>query len=215
MDSASSQIGAAFRGRSLDRYAERGEATSATAGHETWWEKVKDAFRPDDKVEARRQAAADVADDADPYAGGEYEYDFTGQEFEGSLAGTGIPSDRAAYLTRNLQAGGAIVTVRDANRAADAERILSANHGKVRYEDIGGSTGFTGTDYRAPDVAGVGTAGTDFAAGDYRGDVVTPGDSGTRYRDMQSTDETAIDPTRGEVEAADVDRNRRGAVRWR
>ena len=47
----------------------------------------------------------------DPYAEGEYEYDFADAEFQGSLAGTGIPSDRAAYLTRNLQAGGAIVTV--------------------------------------------------------------------------------------------------------
>lgn len=188
----SSQIGAAFRGRSLDRYTERGDATTAsgTVHHESWWEKVKDAFRSDDRVEARREAPVDATLGADPYAEGEYEYDFADDEFQGSLAGTGIPSDRAAYLTRNLQAGGAIVTVRDANRAAEAEQILSANHGKVRYEDVAESA-----NYRAADVAGAGIAGTDFVRGDSRGDVVTPGVSGTDYSDtdLAESDETAID----------------------
>ena len=62
-----------------------------------------------------------------------------GDEFQGSLAGTGIPSDRAAYLSRNLRSGGAIVTVRDTDRAAEAEQILSSNNGKVRYEDVAGT----------------------------------------------------------------------------
>jgi uncharacterized protein (TIGR02271 family) len=39
-------------------------------------------------------------------------------------------------LTRSLEPGGAIVTVHDANRTADAEQILSANNARVRYEDI-------------------------------------------------------------------------------
>jgi uncharacterized protein (TIGR02271 family) len=192
-----SQIGAAFRARSLDRYTDRtGAATtpSDTVHHENWWEKVKDAFRSDDKVEARRETAADSTLGADPYAEGDNEYDFAHDEFQGSLAGAGIPSDRAAYLTRNLQAGGAIVTVRDANRAGEAEQILSANHGKVRYEDAAG-TDVTGTNYRAADVPGGGIAGTDFARGDNRTDVVAPGVSGTDYRDADLTgsDETAID----------------------
>jgi uncharacterized protein (TIGR02271 family) len=193
---SSSQIGAAFRGRSLDRYTDRGDATtpSGTVHHENWWEKVKDAFRSDDKVETRREVATDSTFATDPYAEGEYEYDFADEDFHGSLEGAGIPSDRAAYLTRNLQAGGAIVTVRDANRTAEAEQILSANHGKVQYEDLAG-TNVAGTNLRAAGVAEAGVAGTDFARSDYRGDVVTPGVAGTEYtdRDRADTDETAID----------------------
>lgn len=37
-------------------------------------------------------------------------------------------------MTRNLRAGGAIVTVRDADRVPEAEQILSSNGGKVRYQ---------------------------------------------------------------------------------
>jgi uncharacterized protein (TIGR02271 family) len=154
-----SQIGAAFRGDSIDRYAERNPAVGAPSGTvhrdgESWWEKVKDAFHPDDqKVEARRGVAADTDLDVDPYDRGEHEYDFEDRSFERSLAGAGIPSDRAAYLTRNLRSGGAIVTVRDADRAADAEQILTANNGNVRYEDLEA----VGTDYRGADVAGTST----------------------------------------------------------
>jgi uncharacterized protein (TIGR02271 family) len=191
---STNQIGAAFRGRSLDRYTDRDAATStsSTVPHENWWEKIKDAFRSEDKVEARRDVAADAAD---PYNGGEYEYDFADAEFQGSLAGTGIPSDRAAYLTRNLQAGGAIVTVSDANRAAEAEQILSANHGKVRYEDGAEGDILRRTDHGVADVSGAGMADADFDPGDYRGDVVTPGVSGIDYRDAgpTETDTNTID----------------------
>jgi uncharacterized protein (TIGR02271 family) len=124
---SSNQIGAAFRN----------EAATGVVGHEkeNWWEKVKDAFRPEeDKVEAHRDATSN----ADPYTRGEYEYDLADDDFEGSLTGSGVAGDRAAYLTRNLRSGGAIVTVRDTDRAAEAEQILSANGGKIRYEDTPG-----------------------------------------------------------------------------
>jgi uncharacterized protein (TIGR02271 family) len=140
----SSQIGAAFRN----------QASTGVAGHdkENWWEKVKDAFRPEeDKVEKRREAAADPTVNPDPYARGEYEYDLAGHDFENSLTATGIAPDRAAYLSRNLRSGGAIVTVRDTDRAAEAEQILSANGGKIRSEgtteiDAADSTGRGVTD---------------------------------------------------------------------
>jgi hypothetical protein len=80
----SSQIGAAFRSRSLDRVTDRdaNARSSGTAPHESWWEKIKDAFRPEeDKVEARREASSDATVGADPYAEGEYEYDYRDQEF--------------------------------------------------------------------------------------------------------------------------------------
>jgi uncharacterized protein (TIGR02271 family) len=197
------QIGAAFRGRLVNRYIDRGDATAQpdTVHHENWWEKVKDAFRSDDKVETRREVAADSAPGTDLYAEGEYEYDFADEDFHGSLEGAGIPSDRAAYLTRNLQPGGAIVTVRDANRTAEAEQILSANHGKVRYEDV----------------ARTDIAATDVARDDYRTDVVTPGVSGADYRDrdLAGRDETAMDAAdstdRGITDAGYVDRRRTNA----
>jgi uncharacterized protein (TIGR02271 family) len=200
---SSNQIGAAFRGRSLDRSMDRSDAPTpaATVPHENWWEKVKDAFRGDDRVETRREVAADSAPGADPYAEGEYEYDFADEDFHGSLQGAGIPADRASYLTRHLQTGGAIVTVRDANRVAEAEQILSANHGQVRHEDLAG-TNVAASD-RAANVVGAGFASDNSAIGDYRGDVVTPGVPGTEYtnRELVDTDETAIDAA--EIDAAD------------
>jgi uncharacterized protein (TIGR02271 family) len=201
---SSSQIGAAFRGRSTDRSMDRGNATtpSGTVHHENWWEKIKDAFRGDDKVETRREVAADSALRTDPYAEGEYEYDYSDEDFHGSLEGAGIPADRAAYLTRNLRAGGAIVTVRDANRAAEAEQILSENHGKVRYEDAA-ETNLAGNDALAENVAGANVAGDNSAIGDFRGDVVAPDIAGADYTDRNRVDrdETALDPA--EIDAAD------------
>jgi uncharacterized protein (TIGR02271 family) len=124
---STSQIGAAFRN----------ETTTTGVGYEkeNWWEKVKDAFRPEAEKEASREAVAHTPVNADPYARGEYEHDFADNDFEHSLAGTGIAPARAAYLTRSLRAGGAIVTVRDTDRAAEAEQILSANGATVRYDD--------------------------------------------------------------------------------
>jgi uncharacterized protein (TIGR02271 family) len=141
---SSGQIGAAFRGRVADSYLDPNDAGAVSGEvvrheHENWWNKVKDAFRSDDSVERRREAreaTADTSFEPETYSRGDYEYDLLDDEFEGSLAGTGIPSDRAAYLTRSLEPGGAIVTVHDANRAAEAERILAANNARVRYEDF-------------------------------------------------------------------------------
>jgi uncharacterized protein (TIGR02271 family) len=141
---SSSQIGAAFRGDSISRSTDQNVTSTGTVKHdgESWWEKVKDAFRPEDqKVEARREVAANPDVEFDRNAENEHEYDFAHRDFEGSLAGSGIPSDRSAYLTRNLRRGGAIVTVRDADRAAEAEQILSANNGNVRYEDAADAVG--------------------------------------------------------------------------
>ena len=140
-----SQIGAAFRGRASDSYLDPNDAGAVSSDtvhreHEKWWDKVKDAFRSDDSVERQREsrdAAADTSFEPELYSGGDYEYDLADDDFEGSLAGAGIPADRAAYLARKLEKGGAIVTVNDANRAAEAEQILAANSARVRYEDVG------------------------------------------------------------------------------
>src|ERR1700761_3079289 len=150
---SANQIGAAFRsstaGRLPHRYDEAARHTQQTASSqvkqtaENWWEKVKDAFRSDETVENRREviAAADagVVDPygTDRYSSAENEYEYAGEDFERSLAQAGIPSQRAAYLSRNLRPDGAIVTVRDTDRTEEVEQILSRNHGKVRHEDTG------------------------------------------------------------------------------
>ena len=143
---SSGQIGAAFRTRASDSYLDPSDAGAVSGEtvhreHENWWEKVKDAFRSDDSVERRREArdaaATDTSFEPELYSRGDYEYDLADDDFEGSLAGTGIPADRAAYLTRSLEPGGAIVTVHDVNRGAEAEQILAANNARVRYEDLG------------------------------------------------------------------------------
>jgi uncharacterized protein (TIGR02271 family) len=138
----SRQIGAAFRSKSAgeDRYANTTATGNAayTQEHEGWWEKVKDAFRPE-QHEAREDRAPLEETELNPgneaYSRGEYEYDFAGDEFAGALAAAGIPAQRAAYLTRSLTPGGAIVTVQNAEGSQDAEAILSAHHGQVRYEE--------------------------------------------------------------------------------
>jgi uncharacterized protein (TIGR02271 family) len=139
---SSGQIGAAFRGRELDSHLDPNDAGAVYPERENWWQKVKDAFRSDDSAERRRESRDVPAEDTsfipETYSRGDYEYDLANEDFQGSLAGTGIPSDRAAYLTRSLEPGGAIVTVHDANRAREAEEILSANTARVRYEDVEG-----------------------------------------------------------------------------
>jgi uncharacterized protein (TIGR02271 family) len=208
---SSNQIGAAFRGESIDRYRTDNTTKTGAIKHdaENWWEKVKDAFRPEEKVETRRElAAADSTLNTDPYARDEYEYDYAGDEFQGSLAGTGIPSDRAAYLSRNLRAGGAIVTVRDTDRATEAEQILSSNNGKVRYEDVAG-TDFEDANYRAAEVAGF-----DATAAATGREVAE-----TEYADRRPTDakNSAVDRVQlfGEVLRVHKERINRGEVRVR
>jgi uncharacterized protein (TIGR02271 family) len=122
---SSNQIGAAFRTRAHETsYSRTGVGAPA---HESWWDKVKDAFAGEPTTDERRA-------NTEGYARGDHEYDYTGTDFEGSLVGTGIPSDRAAYLLRSLESGGAIVTVRDAGRVDDAEQTLSAHNGNFRHE---------------------------------------------------------------------------------
>lgn len=154
----SNQIGAAFRHRSAGSSYVHGE--NRQGERESWWEKLKDAFRPVHTAEDHRQTAGTAVGTEDTFLSQDssspsedYEYDFTPSEIEGSLAGTGIAQDRAAYLINKLEPGGAIVTVRDPARAQEAESILSANDGRVRYEgafdDSVATNNLTRDDYAA------------------------------------------------------------------
>ena len=212
---SSKQIGAAFRNRRAGTLHAEGNQldTTETAGtgghvHESWWEKLKDAFSGDDSVEHRRErddVYPNTSANASGYATDDYEYDYSGSEIEGSLAGTGIPTERAGYLTRSLQPGGAIVTVRDAARSDEAEQIITSNNGTVKYENATGvdtgvaaSTGAaypetTGNDYAT-------TGAQDYATTGSRGDV---------------TDETDRVRLFGEVLRVHKERVNRGEVRLR
>jgi uncharacterized protein (TIGR02271 family) len=137
---SSRQIGAAFRQASGVSQPHESTSGEVKREAESWWDKVKDAFRGDDSEENRRErtaASGDVA--ADPYGTDRYslaenDYEYAGDDFERSLTETGIPPERVTYLTRNLRSGGAIVTVRDTDRVAEVEQILSRNRGKIREE---------------------------------------------------------------------------------
>jgi uncharacterized protein (TIGR02271 family) len=203
---SSSQIGAAFRGNSIGGSTDRNVTSTESAKHdgESWWEKVKDAFHSEEqKVEAHGEVAADPDVKFDPYASNDHEYDFADRDFEGSLAGAGIPSDRSAYLTRSLRRGGAIVTVRDADRAAEAEQILTANNGQVRYEDAANAVG---TDYPG--------ASTIDAADSTGQDVTDTGfvDQGTEVSSNAAVDRVQLF---GEVLRVHKERINRGEVRLR
>lgn len=209
------QIGAAFRGQTIEPYSDRSGAAVSSTGtvvqeRENWWDKVKDAFRGDESPERRtetRQVSPDANLDVTSDTRGDYEYDFADDDFRGSLAGTGIPSDRAAYLTSNLQAGGAIVTVNEPNRAAEAEQILSANHAKIRYEETTGNT-VTGNE-----VAGTGIAAVDAASS--TGREITDGPDAER--EPVSGANVAGDRIQlfGEVLRVHKERIQRGEVRLR
>ena len=203
------QIGAAFRHRPIDLDANRSKVSAGSMGRsgENWWDKVKDAFRSDDAVEERREVAADSTLGSDANPQDDDEYDFAGDDFENSIAGTGIPSDRAAYLSRRLKSGGAIVTVSDANRADEAEQILVANNASVRYEAIAG-TGVAGMNSTGTEVVGpVAAAST--------GREVTDTEYADQRKEGASAD--AMDRVQlfGEVLRVHKERINRGEVRVR
>jgi uncharacterized protein (TIGR02271 family) len=231
----SNQIGAAFRDR-FERESDAGYAGSEAAGgagrrHESWWEKLKDAFRFDESKEARRRDSAELDNaalntertsptlDHEQYEDEQYEYELTGSDLEGSLAGTGVPRDRAANLTRNLRPGGAIVTVRAEDRTAEAERILSANHGLIRYEDVPGARGDTPG---KADIAPAAPAGAATGVSTTAAAQVTPATgeaADTAYADRRPLDpsSSAVDRVQlfGEVLRVHKERVSRGEVRLR
>ncbi len=57
--------------------------------------------------------------------------------FERSFSSSGVQPEHARHLSRRIGHGGAIVTVQAAGRAADAERVLEAYGGQVRFSGTG------------------------------------------------------------------------------
>ncbi len=57
--------------------------------------------------------------------------------FEHSFSSSGVQPEHARHLSRRIGHGGAIVTVQAAGRSADAERVLEAHGGQVRFSGTG------------------------------------------------------------------------------
>lgn len=71
---------------------------------------------------------------------------YSRQGFESSFSGYGVHPEHARYLSNRIGHGGAVVTVHTEGRAEEAERILEAHGGQVRYsaetaEENAGSNG--------------------------------------------------------------------------
>lgn len=67
-------------------------------------------------------------------------YVYSGSAFQGSFRGMGIPENHSQRLARELERGGAIVTVNaGSERASLAAQILERNEGVVRYESFSGT----------------------------------------------------------------------------
>jgi hypothetical protein len=62
------------------------------------------------------------------------DYAYSGSAFESAFSGMGVSQSNAHSLARDLQSGGAIISVDATGRVEDAERILERNNGRIRYE---------------------------------------------------------------------------------
>lgn len=121
------------------RFSDTG--SSETVADESWWDKLKHVFGGGERTATgRREPASDK--DALNYGTGEghlpitptYNYAYSGSAFESSFTGFGIPQEHSRRLSRELQRGGAVVTVTAGTRNATAEAVLLRNNGVIRYE---------------------------------------------------------------------------------
>ncbi|HVW77221.1 MAG TPA: hypothetical protein VHB45_06385 [Alloacidobacterium sp.] len=62
------------------------------------------------------------------------EYSYSGSAFEGAFSGMGVSQQHAHSLVSDLRRGGAIASVNANDRLNDAERVLTLNNGRIRYE---------------------------------------------------------------------------------
>lgn len=127
------------------RQAPTGDAPATGGFHELeqpgWWEKLKHVFGGSETDAAsRRQPVSDKSNlkfgtgegHLGTYADRDYAY--SGSAFESSFSGMGIPQQHAQRLSRELQRGGAVITVRAGARNRTAEAIMDRNNGIIRYE---------------------------------------------------------------------------------
>ena len=82
--------------------------------------------------------------------------------FESSFSGYGLPGEHARSLSQRIGHGGAIVTVHASSRAIEAERVLEAHGGEVRFAATSGEADY-GTAENDSNVEVFGTVDRDYA----------------------------------------------------
>jgi len=113
-------------------------------GKEGWGDKLKHVFGIGTHREQETPVAA-VTDESQAFGTGEghlvldnpSSQRYSRPAFEQSFSSYGVQPEHARHLSQRIGNGGAIVTVHAAGRSADAERVLEAHGGQVRFSGTG------------------------------------------------------------------------------
>ncbi len=87
---------------------------------------------------------------------------YSREHFERSFSEYGVPPEHARSLSSRIGQGGAIITVHSAERSEEAERILEANGGRVRYSPESSQESYGEPVTGDPGVEVFGTLGRDY-----------------------------------------------------
>ncbi len=158
---------------SVPRSSSTGRATHA---HESWGEKLKHIFtsdKPSHKEHSTEPAGgystakAATTKESQNFGTGEGHlildeksgsHPYSQPAFEQSFSRYGVPPEHSRSLSNRLGQGGAVITVHAGARAGEAERILEAAGGEVRF-----SSGLSDSDYENDGSVEVfGTVGRDY-----------------------------------------------------
>ncbi len=174
---AYAETGAAPIPRSAPAYPSAGSLQTSTAaqgaGKESWTEKLKHVFSSsgDETREGGSSASASsttplapVTKESQDFGTGEGHLmldtgmRYSQPAFERSFSNYGVQPEHARTLSHRIGRSGAIVTVHAAARAIEAERVLEAHGGEVRF---GGDTAYE-TLADESEVEVFGTVGRDY-----------------------------------------------------
>ncbi len=131
-------------------------STHATHRHESWGDKLKHIFTSDKRDSDDVSSAGSkgpATKESQKFGTGEGHmvlnessggFRYSRPAFESSFTGYGVPPEHARSLSHRLGRGGAVLMVHAGSRGTEAERILEANGGEVRFS--AGSPDTTGVD---------------------------------------------------------------------
>lgn len=139
-------------GLAASEQAGTASSTPQTAEQREWWQRVRNIFVSD--KEQTRRGEGISKDDIDYGTGAghlplqapvspagsaasgwsKHAYNYEAGSLRDLLTDLGMEAEAARYFSTLLPPGGAVVTVRTASRASDAELILEGNKGRVRFE---------------------------------------------------------------------------------
>jgi hypothetical protein len=129
----------------------------------SWSSRLEPVFRS-----SHETAKAAPTKESQNFGTGEGSMNLTGtvpysqEYFERSFSGYGLESEHARSLSTRIGHGGAVITVHTAERSEEAERILEANGGLVRFSPESGQEGYDEPHVGDPGVEVFGTLGRDY-----------------------------------------------------